>query len=197
MVSPALTVITGPSGVGKGTLVRLLLLRHPQLWLSVSATTRAPRAGEVDGQDYVFLTRPAFASLVAEGGLLEWAEFAGNAYGTPRRPVEERLEAGQPVLLEIELEGARQVRQSFPAARLLFIAPPSFTELERRIRGRGSDDAAAIQRRLERARVEIEACGEFDAVVVNDELEHALAELESRIGLLGSDNAAQPLPPSP
>lgn len=196
MVSPALTVITGPSGVGKGTLVRLLLLRHPQMWLSVSATTRAPRAGEVDGHDYVFLTRPAFESLVAEGGLLEWAEFAGNAYGTPRRPVEERLASGQPVLLEIELEGARQVRQSFPSARLLFIAPPSFAELERRIRGRGSDEDAAIQRRLERARVELEACGEFDAVVVNDDLEQALAELETRIGLSGSDNAAQPLPPS-
>ncbi|MFN6133630.1 MAG: guanylate kinase [Synechococcaceae cyanobacterium] len=194
MASPALTVITGPSGVGKGTLVRLLLQRHPQLWLSVSATTREPRAGEVDGEHYVFLSRPAFEALVAGGGLLEWAEFAGNAYGTPRRPVEERLASGQPVLLEIELEGARQVRQSLPSARLLFIAPPSFAELERRIRGRGSDAAAAIERRLERARVELEASGEFDAVVVNDDLEQALAELETRIGLSGSEQAAQPLP---
>jgi guanylate kinase len=194
MASPALTVITGPSGVGKGTLVRRLLQRHPQLWLSVSATTRAPRAGELAGEQYLFLSRQAFEALVAQGGLLEWAEFAGNAYGTPRRPVEERLAAGQPVLLEIELEGARQVRQSFPSARLLFIAPPSFAELERRIRGRGSDDAAAIQRRLERARVELEASGEFDAVVVNDDLEQALAELETQIGLPGGEGAPQPLP---
>jgi guanylate kinase len=194
MASPALTVITGPSGVGKGTLVRRLLQRHPQLWLSVSATTRAPRAAELEGEHYVFLSRPAFEALVAEGGLLEWAEFAGNAYGTPRRPVEERLASGQPVLLEIELEGARQVRQSFPAARLLFISPPSFAELERRIRGRGSDDATAIERRLERARVELEASGEFDAVVVNDDLEQALAELETRIGLPGRESAPRPLP---
>ena len=185
MASPALTVITGPSGVGKGTLVRRLLQRHPRLWLSVSATTRAPRDGEVDGVHYLFLTRPAFEALVAENGLLEWAEFAGNAYGTPRQPVEQRLAAGQPVLLEIELEGARQVRQSFPSARLLFIAPPSFEELERRIRGRGSDAEAAIERRLARAQVELEASAEFDAVVVNDDLELALSELEARIGLAG------------
>ncbi|MFN7900606.1 MAG: guanylate kinase [Synechococcaceae cyanobacterium] len=190
MASPALTVITGPSGVGKGTLVRRLLERHPQLWLSVSATTRSPRAGEVEGEHYVFLSRPAFAALEEEGGLLEWAEFAGNAYGTPRRPVEERLASGQPVLLEIELEGARQVRRSFPTARLLFISPPSFAELERRIRGRGSEAEAAIERRLARARVELEASGEFDAVVVNDDLEQALGELETRIGLSGSPGAA-------
>jgi guanylate kinase len=144
----------------------------------------------VEGEHYVFLSRPAFAALVAEGGLLEWAEFAGNAYGTPRRPVEERLASGQPVLLEIELEGARQVRRSFPTARLLFIAPPSFAELERRIRGRGSEAEAAIERRLARARVELEASGEFDAVVVNDDLEQALGELETRIGLSGSPGVA-------
>ena len=111
--------------------------------------------------------------------------FRSNAYGTPRQPVEQRLAAGQPVLLEIELEGARQVRQSFPSARLLFIAPPSFEELERRIRGRGSDAEAAIERRLARAQVELEASAEFDAVVVNDDLELALSELEARIGLAG------------
>ena len=112
-----LTVITGPSGVGKGTLVALLRQRHPQIWLSVSATTRGPRAGEVDGEHYFFLERPAFERQVAEGGFLEWAEFAGHLYGTPRPPVEAHLAEGRPVLLEIELEGARQVRRSFPLPR--------------------------------------------------------------------------------
>ena len=178
-----LTVITGPSGVGKGTLVSRLLARHPQIWLSVSATTRAPRSGEVEGQHYFFLSRGQFEQQVEGGGFLEWAEFAGNLYGTPRAPVEERLAAGQPVLLEIELEGARQVRRSFPAGFQLFIKPPSFAELERRIRGRGTDGEEAIQRRLERARVELQAEGEFDAVLVNGDLEEALAQLERQMEL--------------
>ena len=178
-----LTVITGPSGVGKGTLVNRLLERHPAIWLSVSATTRAPRPGEEEGVQYFFLERPAFEQLVGRGGLLEWAEFAGNLYGTPRQPVEAQLAAGHPVLLEIELEGARQVRQSFPGAFQLFVAPPSFAELERRIRGRGTDSEEAIQRRLARARVELEAATEFDAVLVNADLETALLELEGLMGL--------------
>jgi guanylate kinase len=178
-----LFLITGPSGVGKGTLVAALLARHPQIWLSISATTRAPRAGEVDGQHYFFLERSAFEAKVAQGGLLEWAEFAGNCYGTPRDPVELQLAAGRPVLLEIELEGARQVRRSFPSGFQIFIEPPSFEELERRIRGRGTDSEEAITRRLQRARVELEAAGEFDAVLVNGDLEQALAELERLMGL--------------
>jgi guanylate kinase len=178
-----LTVITGPSGVGKGTLVGQLLQRHPRIWLSVSATTRAPRTGEVEGQSYFFLSRERFERQVAEGGFLEWAEFAGNLYGTPRAPVEDQLAEGRPVLLEIELEGARQVRRSFPAGYQLFIKPPSFAELERRIRGRGTDSEAAIARRLERARVELAAEAEFDAVLVNGELPAALAELERLIGV--------------
>lgn len=178
-----LTVITGPSGVGKGTLVGQLLQRHPRIWLSVSATTRAPRTGEVEGQSYFFLSRERFERQVAEGGFLEWAEFAGNLYGTPRAPVEAQLAEGRPVLLEIELEGARQVRRSFPAGYQLFIKPPSFAELERRIRGRGTDSEAAIARRLERARVELAAEAEFDAVLVNGELPAALAELERLIGV--------------
>jgi len=178
-----LTVITGPSGVGKGTLVNRLLERHPKIWLSVSATTRAPRPGELDGVQYFFLERPSFEQLVTSGGLLEWAEFAGNLYGTPRQPVEAQLTAGRPVLLEIELEGARQVRQSFPGAFQLFVAPPSFAELERRIRGRGTDSEEAIQKRLARARVELEAAAEFDAVLVNADLEVALLELEGLMGL--------------
>jgi len=183
--SGQLTVLTGPSGVGKGTLVARLLQDHPQIWLSISATTRAPRAGEVDGQHYLFLSRGAFEARVAAGGFLEWAEFAGNLYGTPRAEVEAQLALGRPVLLEIELEGARQVRRSFPQGRQLFLAPPSFEELERRIRGRGTDSEEAISRRLARARLELEAAAEFDAVVVNADLEQAQRELE---GLLGFSN---------
>jgi guanylate kinase len=181
-----LTLITGPSGVGKGTLVQRLLLNHPQIWLSISATTRAPRAGELEGQHYFFLSRDAFEGQVAEGGFLEWAEFAGNLYGTPRQAVQAQLAAGRPVLLEIELEGARQVRQSFAAGFQIFVEPPSFEELERRIRGRGTDSEEAIRRRLERAREELQAEAEFDAVVVNDDLERALAELEQLCGLAGA-----------
>jgi guanylate kinase len=173
-----LTVITGPSGVGKGTLVNRLLSRHPRIWLSVSATTRAPRPGEVEGQSYFFLSREHFEQQVADGGFLEWAEFAGNLYGTPRQPVEQHLAAGRPVLLEIELEGARQVRHSFPAGFQLLIQPPSLEELERRIRGRGTDAEEAIQRRLALARVELAAEAEFDATLVNGDLDQALAELE-------------------
>jgi guanylate kinase len=180
-----LTVLTGPSGVGKGTLVKLLLERHPEIWLSVSATTRTPRQGEEEGRSYFFLSRQAFERRVAEGGLLEWAEFAGNLYGTPRQPVEEHLVQGRPVLLEIELEGARQVRRSFPSAFQVFLEPPTFEELERRIRGRGTDSEEAIQKRLERARVELAAAPEFDARLVNGELETALADLERLMGLRG------------
>jgi len=178
-----LFLITGPSGVGKGTLVSALLQRHPQIWLSISATTRAPRSGEVEGQHYFFLERSSFEAKVAAGGLLEWAEFAGNCYGTPRQPVEQQLASGRPVLLEIELEGARQVRRSFPSGFQIFIKPPSFEELERRIRGRGTDSEEAIRRRLERARVELEAEAEFDAVLVNGDLDQALQQLEQLMGL--------------
>jgi guanylate kinase len=176
-------VITGPSGVGKGTLVARLLQSHPLIWLSVSATTRAPRDGEVEGRSYFFLDRSSFERQVAEGGFLEWAEFAGNLYGTPRQPVESQLAAGRPVLLEIELEGARQVRCSFPAGFQVFLEPPSFEELERRIRGRGTDSEEAIARRLERARVELAAASEFDARLVNADLPQALAQLEQLMGL--------------
>lgn len=181
-----LLLITGPSGVGKGTLVARLLERHPEIWVSVSATTRQPRSGEVEGQHYFFLERAAFQEQVSAGGFLEWAEFAGNLYGTPRAAVQERLNSGQTVLLEIELEGARQVRRSFPAGFQVLLQPPSFAELERRIRGRGSESEAAIRRRLERAREELQAEAEFDAVVVNDDLERALAELEQLCGLAGT-----------
>jgi guanylate kinase len=179
-----LTVISGPSGVGKGTLVAAVLRRHPSIWLSVSATTRAPRPGEVDGETYHFLDRERFEAQVKDGGFLEWAGFAGNLYGTPRGPVEQRLAAGQPVLLEIELEGARQVRRSFPDGFQVFIKPPSFEELERRIRGRGTDSEEAIQRRLGRAREELTAEEEFDAVLVNGDLEQAISTLEGLLNLV-------------
>lgn len=183
--SGRLTVLTGPSGVGKGTLVRALLQRHPELWLSVSATTRAPRDGEVDGVHYFFLNTDDFELQVRADGFLEWASFAGNRYGTPRGAVEQRLAEGQPVLLEIELEGARQVRRTFPSGQQIFVAPPSFEELERRIRGRGTDAEEAIQRRLARAREELAASAEFDAVLVNGDLEAAGQELETLMGLAG------------
>ena len=149
----------------------------------MSATTRSPRQGETDGVNYFFHSRDQFEALVAAGGLLEWAEFAGNFYGTPRQPVEDQLATGRPVLLEIELEGARQVRRSFPEAVQIFLAPPSFEELERRIRGRGTESEEAILRRLSRAKDEIKAQDEFDAVLINDDLDQALQRLEQLMGL--------------
>jgi guanylate kinase len=179
MANGTLTVLTGPSGVGKGTLVKLLRERHPDLYLSVSATTRSPRDGEVDGQDYFFVSRDRFMAMAEAGDLLEWAEFAGNCYGTPRQPIVERLDRGEQVLLEIELEGARQVKTTFPEALRVFVLPPSLDELERRLRSRGQDAEAAIERRLARAREEVAAADEFDQQVVNDDLDKALIQLEA------------------
>ena len=174
-----LIVLTGPSGVGKGTLMRALLERHPELYYSVSATTRPPRKGEIDGKHYYFMSRSKFEQLVARGEFLEWAEFAGNYYGTPRESVLSQIRAGKSVVLEIELEGARQVRASFPSAKSIFILPPSIEELENRIRGRGQDPEEAIHRRLNRAKEEIMAASEFDVQIVNDDFEKALNAVES------------------
>ncbi len=174
-------VFTGPSGVGKGTLLRSLLPNHPEIHLSISATTRQPRPGEVDGQHYYFKDRETFQSLIDAGEFLEWAEFAGNLYGTPRQPVVERVDAGDLVILEIELEGARQVRQTFPEAFQIFVMPPSLGILESRIRGRGQDSDEAIARRLARAEVEVAAADEFDLQITNGRLPQALEELESAL----------------
>ena len=164
-----LTVLSGPGGVGKGTLVAEVRRRVPGLWVSVSWTTRPPRPGERDGVHYVFVDRPAFDAEVAAGGFLEHAEFAGNAYGTPKAPVLAALEHG-PALLEIDLQGARQVRAAWPEALTVLLAPPSFDELARRLAGRGTDDPARLAERLEIARAELAASGEVDAVLVNDDL---------------------------
>ncbi|WP_264324061.1 guanylate kinase [Romeriopsis navalis] len=172
-----LIVLTGPSGAGKGTLLKALLAEHPELYVSISATTRSPRPGEVHGQHYFFLERAEFDQMVADGNLLEWAEFAGNCYGTPRQPVAEQIAAGKTVILEIELEGARQVRASFPEAYRIFILPPSFDELENRLRGRGTESDEVISRRMTRAKDEIAAANEFDIQIVNDQVERAVQEL--------------------
>jgi guanylate kinase len=174
-----LTVLSGPAGVGKSSVVRHLRAHEPRIWHSVSVTTRPIRPGEVDGLAYSFVSPEEFAELAQRGELLEEASYAGNLYGTPRGPVAERLEQGVPVLLEIELQGARQVRAMDPDALLVFLAPPSWDELERRLRGRGTEDAAVIDRRLEVARVELAAESEFDEVIVNTSVAEAAAQLAS------------------
>ncbi|MDT9190387.1 MAG: guanylate kinase [Limnospira sp. PMC 894.15] len=174
-----LIVITGPSGVGKGTIIRSLLQKYPQLHLSVSVTTRSPRPGEVHGKDYFFVTRDRFQQMVQQQELLEWAEFAGNFYGTPRLAVQDKIQQGENVLLEIELEGARQISQTFPQALRIFILPPSLQELENRLRNRATDSQEAIARRIQRAQTEIAAAGEFHHTLINDNLDRALAELET------------------
>jgi guanylate kinase len=179
-----LTVLAGPTAVGKGTVSADLRARYPRVWLSVSATTRPPRPGEVDGVHYHFVSPEKFDAMIADGELLEWAVVHGrNRYGTPRGPVEERLAAGEPALLEIDLQGARQVRATMPEARFVFLAPPSWEELERRLVGRGTEDADERERRLATARVELAAEPEFDHVIVNDDVHRATDELIQVMGL--------------
>ncbi|GEA82867.1 MAG: guanylate kinase [Cellulomonas sp.] len=180
-----LTVLAGPTAVGKGTVSADVRARYPEVWLSVSATTRAPRPGEIDGVHYHFVSAEEFDRMAQSGELLEWAVVHGrNRYGTPRGPVEERLAAGVPTLLEIDLQGARQVRESMPDARFVFLAPPSFDELVRRLVGRGTEGAEERERRLQTARVELAAASEFDHVIVNDEVTRATDELVHVMGVV-------------
>lgn len=166
-----LTVIAGPTAVGKGTVVRWLLDNDPNIQVSVSATTRSPRPGEIDGQSYFFVSTGEFESMIAAGELLEYAVVHGsNYYGTPRKPVEQALAAGKQVILEIDLQGARQIKESMPEANLIFIAPPNWDELERRLALRGTETPQQIAVRLATAREEMAATAEFDHVVINTEV---------------------------
>jgi guanylate kinase len=172
-------VITGPSGVGKGTLISMLLERLPDLELSISATTRAPRAGEADGRDYHFLTSEEFARRIDAEDFLEFATYSGNRYGTLRSEVRQRLDGGHSVVLEIEVQGARQVRAAMRESVLVFIAPPDPAVLRQRLRDRGTDSAEAIDARLEVAEIELAAKDEFAHQIVNDDLDRAAGELEA------------------
>jgi guanylate kinase len=172
-----LTVLSGPSGVGKSTVVARLRQEQPQIWQSVSVTTRPPRPGETHGREYYFVSERDFDAMTADGKLLEWAQFAGNKYGTPRGPVEERLQAGIATLLEIDVEGARQVRAALPGTLLVFLAPPSWDELVRRLTGRETEPADVIARRLEAARAELEAGSEFDITLVNTAVDDVCRQL--------------------
>jgi guanylate kinase len=181
-----LIVITGPSGVGKGTLVKLLTKKYPEIYLSISATTRKPRPGEIEGKSYYFLDRTEFEEMIAGHRLLEWAEYAGNYYGTPRDRVQEQLDQGKLVLLEIEVIGAGLVKEIFPEATRIFILPPNLTVLEKRLRNRGSESEDNIKKRLERAIDELILSKDFEYELVNDQLEETLAQIEGIIFNQGS-----------
>jgi len=174
-----LVVLSGPSGVGKSSVVQAALAQLPQTWLSVSVTTRAPRPGEVHGVNYLYISNAEFDQMLASDELLEWAEFAGNRYGTPRQPVLERLSSDIPVLLEIEVQGAKQVRKNMPEAVLVFLVPPSWQDLESRLEGRGTETPEQVALRLEKAQDELDSADFFDYVITNDDVARAADELVS------------------
>jgi guanylate kinase len=190
-VPAGLTVLSGPSGVGKSTVVQAIREHCPQIWLSVSVTTRRPRPGEVHGREYLFVDEPIFEDMVATGQLLEWAKFAGNFYGTPRGPVAERLTRGLPGLLEVDVVGARQVRAAVPDALLVFLAPPSWDELVRRLTGRETEPADAIEQRLEAARAELRAESEFDVTLVNTSVRDVCTQLVALMTAKPADQTAK------
>ncbi|WP_146338556.1 guanylate kinase [Nesterenkonia sp. NBAIMH1] len=182
--APQATVLAGPTSVGKSTLSKHIRTHYPQVHFSVSATTRPPRAGEVDGEDYRFISPAEFDELIAADSFLEWATVHGrHRYGTLQSTVEQAVAAGKRVLLEIDLQGARQVRSRLPGAHFVFLAPPSFDDLVSRLAGRGTEDEEERQRRLETARIELAAESEFDVTIVNDDIDRAARELISRMGL--------------
>ena len=177
--SGKLFIISGPSGVGKSTVLKALFREHPDLYFSVSATTRAPREGEIDGVHYRFIKSEQFLQMVQENEFLEYAEYVGSFYGTPRGPVEEAMAQGRDAFLDIEIQGAQQVYEKRPDAVRIFIAPNSWAELERRLTERGTDSAEKIQKRLLRAKVELQAAENYDYLVVNDTVEQAVREMEA------------------
>jgi len=177
-MSAQLTVIAGPTAVGKGTVISYILSHYPEVMLSVSATTRSPRPGEVDGVDYFFWTKPQFEAAIADGQMLEYAQVHGdNYYGTPKQPVLDAIARGRLVILEIDLQGVRQVKATWPELRTIFIAPPSWDELVLRLKGRGTETDADQARRLETAKIELAAQSEFDFVVINDEVSECAAKV--------------------
>ena len=172
-----LIILTGPSGVGKGTVVREILDKDKNIWLSISATTRDPREGEREGENYYFMNQEKFKEMIAQNLFLEWAQFAGNFYGTPISSVNEKIKEGFTVLLEIEVEGAKQIKEKFPNSMSIFLLPPNIKELERRIRKRGTEKEEAIQKRLSRANYEISASNQFDFALTNHNVDETAKKI--------------------